>query len=133
MSTRVTEKEKKQKQWELEELLIDDYGLYSFKKFLESDFTVENLLFLEEVEALQELPEKALAYEHLKRIYDNFIDDKGEYCIALSHLIKTQIEKVFQECGNVLIFYIKFYFFIFYLFCSFYVYQLILVVYYFFI
>jgi hypothetical protein len=53
--------EVEERKWELEDVLLHDYGVQSFKKFLESEFTAEYMLFLEAVDALYEIPDRMIS------------------------------------------------------------------------
>ncbi len=64
---------------------------------MESEFTVENLLFVEAVDALYEIPDRMFLQEHLGKIYTTFISDSAEYPIPLPAHIRAPIVQAFES------------------------------------
>uniref|UniRef100_A0A8C8YS96 Regulator of G-protein signaling 5 n=1 Tax=Prolemur simus TaxID=1328070 RepID=A0A8C8YS96_PROSS len=77
-------------QWRdsLDKLLQNDYGLASFKSFLKSEFSEENLEFWVACEDYKKLKSPAKMAEKAKQIYEEFIQTEAPKEVNIDHFTK---------------------------------------------
>jgi len=83
----------------LDRILFDPKGREAFKTFLKTEFSEENFLFWEEVEAFQKLPdEDSEAIEaEAERIFNKYISKESQSEINIPANIKSGLQKKFLE------------------------------------
>ncbi|XP_004449440.2 regulator of G-protein signaling 5 [Dasypus novemcinctus] len=78
-------------QWcdSLDKLLHNDYGLASFKSFLKSEFSEENLEFWIACEDYKKTKSPAKMAEKAKKIYEDFIQTEAPKEVNIDHFTKN--------------------------------------------
>lgn len=91
------EKKKKHMARELDRILFDPKGREAFRAFLQTEFSEENFLFWEEVEAFRKLnpDEVDKVEEESERIFNKYIAKEAQLEINIPANIRTDLQKRF--------------------------------------
>ncbi|KAJ6245794.1 regulator of g protein signaling [Anaeramoeba flamelloides] len=81
----------------LDNVLKDEHAHDAFKDFLVQEFSVENILFWDEVEDFKKLAERDEIKERARYIYDKYIDPSSVFEVNLDSNDKEQIKKSLKK------------------------------------
>ncbi|XP_038614190.1 regulator of G-protein signaling 5 [Tachyglossus aculeatus] len=86
-------------QWRgsLDKVLQNNYGLASFKSFLKSEFSEENLEFWIACEDFKKIKSPTKMAEQAKKIYEEFIQPEAPKEVNIDHLTRTSTEENLAE------------------------------------
>jgi hypothetical protein len=89
----------------LDILLNGSEGRQLFISFLQSEFSVENLFFIESCTMFQmllskEIQDKAMLLSHLRMIYDNFLSEKAVSQVNISYKVKAPLISAYSSIVN---------------------------------